>query len=127
MEVGKKQSKKNIIKSIRNKFKLKKENEAMKDRFIKDIRTLFKVEDDNYKPVSVGNFWNSNYLKNESSGNRNQNLSVNKYLDKIKLYLRDIIINIKSNLKKSDLQKIHLTMAINFLPSKDFEEEREMQ
>ena len=103
MEVGKKQSKKNIIKSIRNKFKLKKENEAMKDRFIKDIRTLFKVEDDNYKPVSVGNFWNSNYLKNESSGNRNQNLSVNKYLDKIKLYLRDIIINIKSNLKKSDL------------------------
>ena len=75
---GKKQSKKNIIKIIRNQLKLKKENEAMKNRIIRDIRTLFKVEDDNYKPVSVGNFWNNNYLKNESSGDRNQNLSVNK-------------------------------------------------
>ena len=99
----------------------------MKERIIRDIRTLFKGEDDNYKPVSVGNFWDNNYLKNESSGDRNQNLSVNKYLDKIKLYLRYIIINIKINLQKSDIQKILLTIAINFIPSKDFEEEREMQ
>ena len=39
---GKKQSEENIIKSIRNIFKLKKENEAIKDRIIRDIRTLFK-------------------------------------------------------------------------------------
>ena len=32
---GKKQSEENIIKSIRNIFKLKKENEAIKDRIIR--------------------------------------------------------------------------------------------
>ena len=37
----KKQSKENIIKSIRNLFNLKKENEAIKDRMFRDIRTLF--------------------------------------------------------------------------------------
>ena len=36
---GKKQSEENIVKSIRNLFKLKKENEEIKDRVIKDIRT----------------------------------------------------------------------------------------
>ena len=37
---GRKQSEKNIIKSIRNIFKLKKENESIKSRIIRDIRTL---------------------------------------------------------------------------------------
>ena len=37
---GRKQSEKNIIKSIRNIFKLKKENESIKNRIIRDIRTL---------------------------------------------------------------------------------------
>ena len=36
---GKKQSEENIVKSIRNLFKLKKENEEIKDRVIRDIRT----------------------------------------------------------------------------------------
>ena len=52
----KKQSEENIIKSVRNLFKLKKENEAIKDRITKDIRTLLKQEDDYYKPIRVGNF-----------------------------------------------------------------------
>ena len=38
---GRKQSEDNAIKSIRNRFKLKKENEAIKDRIIRDIRTPF--------------------------------------------------------------------------------------
>ena len=38
---GKKQSEENIIKSIRNFFKIKKENEGIKDRINRDIRTLF--------------------------------------------------------------------------------------
>ena len=42
---GKKQSEENIIKSIRNLFKLKKENEAIKDRIIRNIRTLFGQEE----------------------------------------------------------------------------------
>ena len=39
-EGGRKQSEKKIIKSIRNIFKLKKENESIKNRIIRDIRTL---------------------------------------------------------------------------------------
>ena len=45
---SKKQSEENIIKSIRNLFKLKKEDEAIKLRTIRDITTLFKQEDDYY-------------------------------------------------------------------------------
>ena len=115
---GKKQSEENTTKSIRNLFKLKKENEAIKDRIIRDIKTLLKQEDDYYKPISVGNFWNINYIKYESSGDRNKNLSVKEYFDKIKPYLRDIIIN----LQKSDTWKIQLTTAINFISSEDVDE-----
>ena len=66
----------------------------------------------------MGNFWNNNYIKYESSGDRNKNLSVKEYLDKIKPYLRDIIIN----LQKSDTWKIQLTIPINFISSKYDEE-----
>ena len=40
-------------------------------------------------------------------------------MDKIKPYLRDII----NNLQKSDTWKIQLTIAINFISSKDVDEE----
>ena len=53
----KKQSKENIIKSIRNLSKLKKENEPIKDRIIRDIRALFEREEkNNYKPIRPDNF-----------------------------------------------------------------------
>ena len=61
---GKKQSEVNVIKSIRYLFKLKKENEAIKDRVIRDIRALFEQEEkDYYKPIREGNFWNNNYIE----------------------------------------------------------------
>ena len=41
-------------------------------------------------------------MEYEGSGDRNKNLSVKEYLDQIKPYLRDIIIN----LQKSDTWKI---------------------
>ena len=59
---GKKQCEENIIKNIRDHFKLEKENEAIKDRTIRDTRTLFEQEDDYYKLITVGNFWNNNYI-----------------------------------------------------------------
>ena len=59
---------------MRNLFKLKKENKAIKDY---------------YKLVRVGNFWNNNYIKYESSSDRNKNLSVKEYLNKFKPYLGD--------------------------------------
>ena len=113
-----KKSEENIIKSIRNIFKLKKENEEIKDRTVRDISALFKQEDDYYQPITVGNFWNNNYFEYESSGDRNKNQSVKEYLDKIKPYLRDIIIN----LQKSDTWYM-LAIAINFISSKYVDEE----
>ena len=49
--------KKNIIKYARNLFELKKENGTIKNRIIRDIRTIFKQEDDYCKPITTGNFW----------------------------------------------------------------------
>ena len=39
----------------------------MKDKIIKYIKTLFQEEDDYYKPIKEGNFWN-NYIEYESNG-----------------------------------------------------------
>ena len=88
---GKEQPEENIVKSIINLFKLKK-IEVIKDRIIRYIRTLYKQEDNYYKPARVGNFLSNNYMKYESSDNRNKCFSVKEYLEKIKPYLREIII-----------------------------------
>ena len=72
--VRKKQSEENIIKSIKSIFKLKEENEAIKHRIIRDIRTLFKQEDDYYEPIRVRTFWNKNHIEYERSRDRNKNL-----------------------------------------------------
>ena len=45
-----------IIKNIRNLLKLKRQNEAIKDRIIRDNRNLFEHEEEYYKSVTVGNF-----------------------------------------------------------------------
>ena len=48
----------NITKYENDLFELKKENEAIKDRIISDIRTIFKSKKDNYhKPVRFGKFF----------------------------------------------------------------------
>ena len=62
---------------------------------------------------------NNNQIKYKSNGDKNSILSLDKYLNKIKPYLTDIIINLQS----SDTWKIQLTIAINFTSSKDTEEE----
>ena len=66
----------NIIKDIRNHFRLKKEKEAIKDRVIKYIRNIFEHEEENcYQPVRVGNFRNI-YIEYESNGDRNKAQSI---------------------------------------------------
>ena len=53
------------IKDIRNLFRQEKETKAIKDRILRDIKNLFEheTEEDNYyKPVRVSNFWSSNYI-----------------------------------------------------------------
>ena len=59
---------------------------------------------------------------NHIHGDKNSNLSLDEFLNKIKPYLRDIIID----LQRSDAWKIQLTIAINFISSKDTEEESVM-
>ena len=53
---------------------------------------------------------------------KNKNLSVNEYLNEIKPYLKDII----TDFQKSGTWKIQWTIAINFLSSKDLDEEQIM-
>ena len=53
---------------------------------------------------------------------KNSNLTLDEYLNKIKTFLKNIIIDLQS----SDTWKIQLTIAIEFIPSKDTEEERAM-
>ena len=108
-----------IVKDIRNLFRLKKENKALRGRVLRDIRKLFKHKEEiYYKPVREGNFWSSNYIEYESKGDRNKRLSVEDCLNKIRLYLKDI-----SNLRKSDTCKTQLVIAINFKSSKDNDKE----
>ena len=74
------------------------------------------------------NFGSRNYIGFESNRDRNKALSIKEYLNKIRPYLRFII----NDLKKSDTWKIELTwksqltIAINFISSKDTDEERVM-
>ena len=77
--------------------------------------SLFKQEDDYYKLTRVGNFWYNNYIEYESNSDKNRNLSLDEYLNKIKPFLRNIIID----LKNSDTWKIQLTITISFISSKD--------
>ena len=107
------------IKDIRNLFRLKKENKLIKDRILRDIRNLLEHED-YYKPVRVSSFWSNNFIEYKIIGDKNKTLSVGKYLNKIRAYLKDII-NI---LKKSGRWKIHLAIAFIFISSIDNDEER---
>ena len=75
------------------KYKKKKErkklqkNKERNKRLIRDIRTLFEQEEEDYnKPKGVNNFWNNNYIEYESNGDKNRNLSLDEYLNKIKPY-----------------------------------------
>ena len=111
------------IKDIRTFFRLEKETKAIKDRIIRDIKNLFKHEEENhYKLVTVSTFYSNNYIEYESNSDRNKTLSVEEYLDKIRPYLKDIV----NNLKKSDAWKIQLTIANNFISSIDNDKERVM-
>ena len=48
----------------------------MKDRTIRDIRTLLEQEEEYYKPKRLNNFWNNNYIQYESNSETNRNLSL---------------------------------------------------
>ena len=57
-----------------------------------------------------------------SNSDKNRILSVEEYLDKVRPYLRDII----NDLKQCDTWKIQLTITINFISSKDDNNEEQV-
>ena len=48
----------------------KKEYEAIKDKTIREIKTLFEQEDDYYKSIRVSNFWNNSYIEYGTNGDK---------------------------------------------------------
>ena len=100
----------------KEKKKKKKIDRIIKDIIITDIWTLFEQEDDDdFKQKRGSNFWNNNCIEYESNGGINKKLLLDKYLNKIKTYLRDKIID----LENSETWKIQLKTAINFISSQD--------
>ena len=60
------------IKDIRNLFRLENETKPIKDRILRDIKNLYEHEEEKiyFRPASVSNFWNNNYIEYESNGGR---------------------------------------------------------
>ena len=108
------------IKDVRNIFRLKKQIKGIKDIVLSNIKNLFEYEKEvnYYKPVWVSNFWSNNYIEYKNNGDRNKILSTEEYLDKITPYLKDII----NDPKQTDTWKIQLTI-INFISTKDDNDE----
>ena len=95
-------------------------NRIFKDKIIRDIRALFEQgKEDYYKSKIVSGFWNNNYIEYESKSGKSNNLLLEKYLNKIKPNLKGIIID----LQRSNTWQIQLTIAVNFISSKDTEED----
>ena len=118
----KKEQNDTAIKDIINLFRLKKEVKEIKDIVPRSIKNPFEYDkkEENYnKPLRANNFWNNDYIKYKGNGDKSRILSVEEYLEKIRPYLRDII----NDLKQSGPWKIQLTTTINFISSKDDNDE----
>ena len=57
----------------RKNHRKRKNERLMKDKKIRDTKTLFEQEEDYYKPKRVRSFWNNNYIEYESNGDKNNN------------------------------------------------------
>ena len=105
-----------IIRDIRN---VEEEDKGIKEMINRNVSNLFEHEEEGYyKPATASNFWSNRYIEYKSKGDR-KTLSVEEYLNKIKPYLK----NITNDLKESGTWKIHLTITINFISSKDDNDE----
>ena len=131
-----------LKKSLSN-FKKYRPQDDFEHKSLRDIRNLFNqsIDEDYYKPIRTKSTFNGNYTEYESKGDKNKNLSPEEYLDMIRPYLSDIIIDRKTPKKLrvdslSELidyetyqygeRKIQLIMSISFISSKDFDETRNM-
>ena len=113
MEVKKNQQKLKIKKNNQK----KKINKVIKDRIIWDNKNLFELEQDYCKPLRLVIFIAINILNIKIIVIKIKPYQPNNELMKL-LILKDFI----SNLKKSETWKIQLTIANNFISSKDVQE-----
>ena len=114
------ESKDDIIKNIRNLFKLKKEIKPFKAKRINDIRNLFELENkDYYKTIRVCNFYCSSYIEYKCNSDKDKNLSVGEYLKRIKPYSKDIIIDLQISVPGKFNQKSELTLFLPKIPTKN--------
>ena len=127
-----------IKKIEKNLFKPKKyyHYDDIEYKGIKSVKNLFdlSINEDYYKPITTNGAFNNNYIQYESKGNKDKILTLNEYLDIIRPYLSDIIndktqgewrIHSGNTIIKHKTQsewKIQLTMAINFISSKDYDD-----
>ena len=97
---------------------------------------IFDPEKDHHEPKKTVSAFNNNYIQYESMGAKDKNLSIEEYIDVIRPYLSDIINNHKAQRewkvhsgniitehKTQGEWKIRLTIAINFISSKDYSDE----
>ena len=97
------------------------------------------IDENYYEPIIVKSAFDGNYIQYESEGDKGKNLSIKKSLKMIKPYLSDLINNYKTHglaryhsgnqswLEKTSSEwKIQLTIAINFISSKDSDEAQTM-
>ena len=104
---------------------------------MRDVKDLFdlSINEDYYKRIIT----NNSYIQHKSKGNRDKILTPSEYLDMIRPYLSNIIndhktqgewrIHSGNTITEHKTQrewKIHLTMANNFISSKDSHETRTM-
>ena len=71
--------------TLKKKTKKRSNEKIIKDNIITDIRINFdqEKEEDYYEPKTVSNFWNNNYIEYETNGDKNRNLALGEYLNKI--------------------------------------------
>ena len=77
---------------ITNFFRLKKGVKGIKDEVLRNIKNLFKHEEEGnyYKAVRVNDFWSNNYIEYKSNCDKSRILSVEEYLDKNRPYLKSV-------------------------------------
>ena len=90
----------NIIKLEESLFKLRKYHNYDDTEYqgIRDVANLFNQspDADYYKSIWTKSVFNGNYIKYESKGDKNKTLSPKEYLHMIRPYLRDLIIDYKT-------------------------------
>ena len=71
--------------TLKKKTKKRSNEKIIKDNIITDIRINFdqEKEEDYYEPKTASNFWNNNYIEYETNGDKNRNLALGEYLNKI--------------------------------------------